>query len=80
MVYRGHVENGLIQLDGAVVLPEGAAVRIELAVEREDYDASAPPVEDELRALWADVPDAEWRRLPADLTDHLDHYVYGTPK
>jgi hypothetical protein len=25
--------------------------------------------EDELAAIWADVPEAEWRRLPADLTD-----------
>ena len=28
----------------------------------------------------ADVPQEEWDRLPADLTDHLDHYIYGTPK
>ena len=27
MVYRGHVENGIIRLEGAVVLPEGAEVR-----------------------------------------------------
>ena len=31
MVYRGHVENGLIRLEGPVVLPEGAEVRVELA-------------------------------------------------
>ena len=27
----------------------------------------------------ADVPQEEWDRLPADLTDHLDHYIYGLP-
>ncbi len=31
MVYRGHVANGVIQLDEPVTLPEGAAVRVELA-------------------------------------------------
>lgn len=49
-------------------------------MEKEDIDPSAPTVEDELRAIWADVPEAEWNRLPADLTEHLDHYIYGTPK
>jgi hypothetical protein len=29
MVYRGHVENGVIQLEGAVTLPEGVEVRVE---------------------------------------------------
>ncbi len=31
MVYRGHVANGVIQLDEPVALPEGAEVRVELA-------------------------------------------------
>jgi predicted DNA-binding antitoxin AbrB/MazE fold protein len=70
MVYRGHVENGIIRLEGTVVLPEGAEVRVELAAEREEFDPHAPPIEEVLAALWADVPEAEWRRLPADLTDH----------
>lgn len=29
-IYRGHVHNGSIQLDEAVSLPEGAAVRVEV--------------------------------------------------
>ena len=60
---------------------EGAEVRVELAAAaKEEFDPNAPPIEDELRAIWADVPEEEWKRLPADLTDHLDHYIYGTPK
>ena len=31
MTYRGHVENGVIQLQDSVILPEGAEVRVELA-------------------------------------------------
>jgi hypothetical protein len=33
-----------------------------------------------LQALAAEVPLEEWQKLPSDLTDHLDHYLYGTPK
>jgi putative addiction module CopG family antidote len=27
-----------------------------------------------------DVPDAEFDRVPADSSEQLDHYLYGTPK
>jgi hypothetical protein len=27
-----------------------------------------------------DVPEDEWRRLPADLSKNVDHYLYGTKK
>jgi predicted DNA-binding antitoxin AbrB/MazE fold protein len=87
MVYRGHVENGTIRLEGSVVLPEGAKVRVELATPaeekapaKEELEPNAPAIEDRIRAIMADVPQEEWDRLPADLTDHLDHYIYGTPK
>ena len=87
MVYRGYVENGMIRLAESVVLPEGTEVRVELArstteavIEKEEADPNAPTIEDKIRAIMADVPKEEWDRLPADLTDHLDHYIYGTPK
>ena len=81
MTYRGRVENGVIHLHGSVILPEGAEVRVELATAgKEEFDPNAPPIEDKLRAIMADVPKEEWDRLPADLSDHLDHYIYGTPK
>jgi hypothetical protein len=81
MVYRGHVENGTIRLEGSVILPEGAEVRVEVEGHaQKDSDPNAPEIEDVLRAIWADVPQEEWDRLPADLTDNLDHYIYGTPK
>ena len=34
----------------------------------------------EIDRIWADVPDSEWEKLPADLSDQLDHYIYGLPK
>jgi hypothetical protein len=33
-----------------------------------------------LQSLAAGVPKQEWERLPSDLSDELDHYLYGTPK
>ena len=38
------------------------------------------PIEEIIRELAAEVPQEEWDRLPRDLTDNLDHYIYGTPK
>jgi hypothetical protein len=87
MVYRGYVENGTIRLDGQVVLPEGAEVRVELAPSAQEISPAkgervvdAQSIEDKLRAIWSDVPREQWDRLPADLSEHLDHYIYGTPK
>jgi hypothetical protein len=41
---------------------------------------STRPIEEILKELAAGIPLKEWDRLPPDLTDHLDHYLYGTPK
>jgi hypothetical protein len=34
----------------------------------------------EFQELAKQVPKEEWDKLPADLLDNLDHYLYGTPK
>lgn len=31
-------------------------------------------------SIAGDVPDADWQRVPADLSKNLDHYLYGTQK
>lgn len=38
------------------------------------------PIEEVLTGLANEIPAEEWEKLPEDLTDNLDHYVYGTPK
>ena len=30
--------------------------------------------------VYANVPQEEWDRLPDDLVEHVDHYIYGLPK
>lgn len=38
------------------------------------------PIWEEILELTADVPDEEWDKLPTDLAEQHDHYLYGTPK
>jgi len=47
----------------------------------EDATTRRPPtIVDALTEIAASVPLDAWRSLPADLTDQLDHYLYGTPR
>jgi hypothetical protein len=85
MTCRGHVKNGVVVLEKPGLLPEGALVNVSLAeemgaAEEGDINPSVPAIEDELAALWADVPASEWSRVPTDLTDRLDEYIYGAVK
>ena len=78
MVYRGHVENGMIRLDDAApplgegievevrILPEGASV---------DHNETVPSVYEALKDF---VGKADG--LPSDASVNLDHYLYGMPK
>ncbi|HUS92641.1 MAG TPA: hypothetical protein VM695_12365 [Phycisphaerae bacterium] len=69
-----HAASGQLQrfihVDSLEVAPTGPT----------KFDATAPAIEDLLASIAAEVPAEEWDRLPADLTDDLDHYVYGTPR
>jgi hypothetical protein len=47
---------------------------------RDRFDPNAARIEDELAEIFAEVPASEWSDLPPDLSSHLDHYIYGTPK
>lgn len=64
--------------------PEGTLRRISevdtlvlVKVEEPEFDSNAPAIEDVLAALAKEVPESEWDKLPRDLTDRLDHYLYG---
>ena len=37
-------------------------------------------IEDVLGEISSEIPAEEWRKLPTDLSDNLDHYIYGWPK
>jgi len=77
MVYRGHVENGVIRLEDAPALPEGAEVEVRLLAENmsEEEERKVPSVCEALKDF---VGKAEG--LPPDASINLDHYLYGLPK
>jgi hypothetical protein len=78
MVYRGHVANGVIQLEGSIVLPEGAEVRVEMvtppSAESPD-EATGRSLYERLKPLIGAAKD-----LPPDASVNIDHYLYGHPK
>jgi Arc/MetJ-type ribon-helix-helix transcriptional regulator len=47
------------------------------------YAPAAPvqkPVWERILERTAAIPDKEWDKLPTDLAEQHDHYLYGTPK
>jgi hypothetical protein len=77
MVYRGHVENGVVRLEDAAILPEGAKVEVRLLAENPapDEETGVPSIIETLKDF---VGKAEG--LPPDMSVNLDHYLYGLPK
>jgi hypothetical protein len=71
MTYRGHVKNGVVVLDAAVTLPEGA----EVEVSPRDADKDSPTWAEAFKDV---IGKAEG--LPTDSSTNHDHYLYGTPK
>ena len=66
--------------------PQGKLLRVlhvdelRLTTSETHYDKSACPIEDLLEELAMEIPQEEWDKLPSDLNDNLDHYLYGVPK
>ena len=77
MTYRGHVQNGVVLLDDAVSLPEGAVVRVELI-----DDLSPAPDEEAGPTLYERLAGVigQAKGLPQDASTNVDHYLYGHPK
>jgi predicted DNA-binding antitoxin AbrB/MazE fold protein len=71
MMYRGHVEKGVVVLDEPVSLPEGAEVEVQVA----PAQAQEPTLGEKLMKYAGKA-----KGLPADLARNHDHYLYGVPK
>lgn len=86
MTYRGRVQDGKIVLPDNVSLPEGAEVEVAItnalpqAKSLPEAEPKAKSIEEQISVIWSDMPSDAWARLPEDLTDQLDHYIYGTPR
>jgi hypothetical protein len=77
MTLHGHVQNGIIILDGNVPLPEGAAVEVQVIVpaRKTNSDEVLPTLAESLKDFIGILED-----LPEDAATNHDHYLYGTPK
>jgi predicted DNA-binding antitoxin AbrB/MazE fold protein len=75
-------EHGVFRPVTPVLLPDGC--RVEISVVNQDATVSVAPatengggsIEDQLRRIAGEAPAEAWQRLPADLSDRIDHYVY----
>lgn len=73
MTYEGHVENGVIVLDGAVALEEGTRVRIEISTHADKV--RRPTLAQRFSAVIGQAKD-----MPADLSENHDYYVQNPPE
>jgi hypothetical protein len=81
MTYQGTVQNGMIQIDGGVCLPEGAKVQIEFREEPRPWEEPSGKltIGQKLAALARKFESLPCD-LPEDLAENHDHYLYGLPK
>jgi predicted DNA-binding antitoxin AbrB/MazE fold protein len=81
-------EDGVFRPRKPVNLPQHCQVELEFRVRTTDDGADKPlaaetvatPIEDRLAELATEATSAEWEQLPVDLSDQLDHYIYGIPR
>jgi hypothetical protein len=71
MVYRGHVQNGVVVLDEMPNLPEGAEVQVAVVV---------PGAEESTLGSRLMKFAGTLEGLPSDLARNHDHYLHGAPK
>lgn len=71
MVYRGHVRNGVIELDDPSELQEGMEVQVAI-----------PPSETQESTLGERLMKFAGKLdgLPSDLARNHDHYSHGAPR
>lgn len=76
MIYRGHVENGMVVLHDDVRLADGTEGNVE------PVEAAASGGEPEIPTLCERFKDITGMAtgLPADFAEQHDHYIHGTPK
>jgi hypothetical protein len=70
MIYRGHIQHGVVVLDPTVTLPEGTEVRVELV-----ESATPRTLAERFTKVIGMVDD-----LPTDMAENHDHYIHQAPK
>jgi hypothetical protein len=75
---RGHFDGRVIVPDEPVELPRDRALIVRVEPVPQSADAPAPGGSSFLE--WSTGRLIDDPTLPADLSDQLDHHLYGTPK
>jgi hypothetical protein len=75
MTLSGYIRDGKIIVEPGGDLPEGAAVRIEVLIDRKSTPAASQTLG---RKLMKHAGKA--KGLPPDASRNHDHYLYGTPR
>jgi hypothetical protein len=77
MVYRGHVQNGVVVLEDPAKLEEGQSVSVSLRRGRRAARRKPPltTLSERFKPLIGIA-----KGLPRDFSSQLDHYLYDTPK
>jgi hypothetical protein len=70
MTLRGHIQGGIIVLDGDTQLPEGAAVEVRVLPAPPPKDKQASPLLKYIGIV---------KDLPPDASASVDRVLYGTP-
>jgi hypothetical protein len=68
MVYRGHMQNGLVVIDDHISWPDGTVVLVE-PVSSEKAKSLAERFQDVIGSI---------TDLPADMADNHDRYIHGS--
>ncbi len=78
MTYQGHVENGVVVLDGSANLPEGTRASVclfDFSIENLPEDDAGASLLDRLGPVVGTA-----KGLPPDASLQVDHYLYGAPR
>lgn len=78
MVYRGHVEKGVVVFDERAALKDGTVVSIRPVKAKPARSGKARKPPSLAERLGPVIGQAEG--LPEDLAQNHDHYLYGLPK
>lgn len=78
MTYRGRVKAGVVVVEDAVTLPEGAEVRIDVS----PGEADEPALDENGQTLGQKLLKYAGKAvgLPSDASRNHDHYLYGSPE
>lgn len=76
MVFAGEVRNGVIALPSGITLPEGTQVQVVLPTEVAAPTVGVEPTLGAKLMKYAGIV----KDMPADSSEQVDHYLYGTPK